>query len=266
MDEVRTDDLRGRTALVTGAGGGIGRAISVRLAAHGVRLYVAGLDRDRLDMTIGALRDVQNGDAALAGSMAADLTEPGMVRHLADAANAELGALDILVHAAGIYRRGLLEETSLSDVDELYRANVRVPYELTQATLAGLTHSHGDIVFVNSTQGLSATAKVSGFAATQQAMKALGESLRVEVNSRGVRVTTIHLGRTATTRQEGIFAAEGREYNPELLLQPEDVADVVVSAVSLPRRAQITSVTLLPTQDVGAGPTAPDATSSERTP
>jgi NADP-dependent 3-hydroxy acid dehydrogenase YdfG len=78
-------------------------------------------------------------------------------------------------------------------------------------------------------------------------MKAVGESLRAEVNSRGVRVTTIHLGRTATTRQEGIFAAEGRDYTPELLIQPDDVADVVVSIVALPKRAQVTSLTLLPT-------------------
>ncbi|MGH3941832.1 MAG: SDR family NAD(P)-dependent oxidoreductase, partial [Pseudonocardiaceae bacterium] len=141
----------------------------------------------------------------------------------------------------------VLEKASIKNFDELYRTNVRVPYELTQATLGALTRRRGDIVFINSTQGLSAAGGLSGYAATQHAMKAVSESLRSEVNGQGVRVTTIHLGRTATTLQEGIFAAEGRTYTPELLIQPDDVADVVANIVALPKRTQITSVTLLPT-------------------
>jgi NADP-dependent 3-hydroxy acid dehydrogenase YdfG len=60
-------------------------------------------------------------------------------------------------------------------------------------------------------------------------------------------VATIHLGRTATTLQESIFIAEERAYTPEILIHPDDVADVVVNVVTLPKRAQITSLTLLPT-------------------
>lgn len=250
MTETASDPLRGRSALVTGASGGIGRAIALRLATRGARVYVTGLDSGRVHGTVDALRAVTHGDTVLAGSMAADLTEPRQVRRLADAVRTVLGTVDILVHAAGIYRRGPLEQTAMPDIDAMYRANVRVPYELTQAVLHGLIGGHGDVVFINSTQGLSGGAEVSGFAATQQALKALSESLRAEVNRRGVRVTTIHLGRTATSRQAAIFAAEGREYTPELLVQPDDVADVVVSAVSLPWHAQLASVTLLPTHDV----------------
>lgn len=247
MDEVAAGDLGGRAALVTGASGGIGRGVAVRLSARGARLFVVGRDRDRLDSTVNAVRRSSAGRDVTVVSMVADLTDPGRVQELADEVDRRLGALDILVHAAGIYQRGILEMASVKGLDELYQANVRVPYELTQATLALLACRRGDIVFINSTQGLSAGAGLGGFAATQHAMKAVGESLRAEVNSRGVRVTTIHLGRTATTRQEGIFAAEGRDYTPELLIQPDDVADVVVSIVALPKRAQVTSLTLLPT-------------------
>jgi NADP-dependent 3-hydroxy acid dehydrogenase YdfG len=119
--------------------------------------------------------------------------------------------------------------------------------------LDSLARSRGDIVFVNSTQGLSAGPEVGGYAATQQAAKAVSESLRAEVNAHGVRVITVHLGRTATPLQEAVFAAEGRVYTPELLIHPDDVADVVAGALALPKRAQLSSVTLLPTAFV-AGP------------
>jgi NADP-dependent 3-hydroxy acid dehydrogenase YdfG len=247
MDEAPANELRGRTALVTGASGGIGGAITVRLAACGVRLCAVGRDRGRLDDTIRAVRGSAAGEDVPVVGVTADLTDPGRVRELADEVVRELGVLDILVHAAGSYERGALEMADVTALDELYWTNVRVPYELTQATLAALARRQGDIVFINSTQGLSATGGLGGYAATQHAMRAVSESLRAEVNSRGVRVGIIHLGRTATALQKGVFAAEERAYTPELLIQPEDVADAVVSAVSLPKRAQITSLTLLPT-------------------
>lgn len=223
------------------------------LSVRGVRLFVVGRDRDRIARTVDAVHSLPGGANATVFSMVVDLTEAGRVRQLADEVHRRLGALDILVHAGGIYRRDLLETASLPGLDELYRTNVRVPYEITQAMLADLVRRRGIVVFVNSTQGLSAGAGLSGFAATQHAMKAMSDSLRAEVNSQGVRVTTIYLGRTATTRQEHIFAAEGRTYTPELLVQPNNVADVVVCAVALPEGTQMSSVTLLPTQDVAHG-------------
>jgi len=246
-DEIPADDLRGRAALVIGASGGIGRAIAVRLSARGVRLCVVGRDRTRLNSTVRAVRSSSVGGEATVVEVAADLTDSDRVRGLAEEVDQKLGALDILVHAAGSYQRGTLETTTVEDLDDLYRANVRLPYEVTQATLASLARCRGDIVFINSTQGLLVGDGIGGYAATQHAMKAVAESLRSEANSWGVRVTTIHLGRTATGLQEGVFAAEGRTYTPELLIHPNDVADVVVSAVALPKRAQITSLTLLPT-------------------
>jgi NADP-dependent 3-hydroxy acid dehydrogenase YdfG len=250
MDATAERDLQGRAALITGASGGIGRAIAVRLSACGMRLCVVGRDRVRVDETVRAVRRAAPiADTPTVG-VTADLVEPGQIRKLAADVARDLGELDSLVHAAGVYRRGGLEETSLEVFDELYQTNVRVPYAVTQAVLASLARRTGDVVFINSTQGLSAAGGIGGYAATQHAMKAVSESLRAEVNRRGVRVTTIHLGRTATPLQEGVFAAEGRAYTPELLLQPDDVAEVVVSALRLPKRAQIASLTLLPTEDV----------------
>jgi short-subunit dehydrogenase len=104
----------------------------------------------------------------------------------------------------------------------------------------------GQIVFLNSTAGLRARANASQYAATKHALKAVADSLREEVNPAGVRVLSLFLGRTATPMQASVFAAERREYNPGILMQPEDVAEVVVNALALSRRAEITEITMRP--------------------
>jgi NADP-dependent 3-hydroxy acid dehydrogenase YdfG len=79
-------------------------------------------------------------------------------------------------------------------------------------------------------------------------MKAVADSLRDEVNANGVRVMSLFLGRTASERQQGIFAGEGRPYPPERLIQPADVAEVVLSLLRLPRTAEATDVVIRPLQ------------------
>ena len=102
------------------------------------------------------------------------------------------------------------------------------------------------MIFIYSTQGLAASPWVGQFAATQHAMRALADSTRGEVNSLGVRVTSIFLGRTATARQAAIFAMEQRPYTPERLIQPKDIAAVVVSLVMLPHTSEVTEIRMRP--------------------
>lgn len=233
-----------RAALVTGGSGGIGRAIAVALAAEGARVCVVGRDPTRLADTVNDI--AAHGPCAV--SLVADLTEDGRIEELIDLVGHRLGGLDVLVHAAGIYSRALLADAGVQELDALFHANLRVPFRITQAALPLLTARRGDIVFVNSTQGLSAGGSVSQYAATQHAVRGLADSLRTEVNGDGVRVTTLHVGRTATPLQAAIVAGENRAYEPQLLIHPEDIADLVVSAVTLPRRAQVTTLTIWPTR------------------
>ncbi|HET6939553.1 MAG TPA: SDR family NAD(P)-dependent oxidoreductase [Nocardioides sp.] len=222
--------LDGRYALVTGATGGIGGAIALALAEAGAKLVLAGRDGSRLAEVAARA----GGALAVAG----DLTSPEDAEALAGAAE----GVDILVHSAGSYARG-----DDPDVFEAQLgANLVAPYRLTQLLLDGLD----DLVFINSSQGLAASPGVAQFAATQHGLRALADALRGEVNSRGVRVLSVHVGRTATSRQERIFEMEGRPYTPERLMQPEDVAQIVLAGLILPRTAEMTSVSIRPMQKV----------------
>jgi short-subunit dehydrogenase len=228
--------LPGRRGIVTGASSGIGRAIAIALANEGVSLCLAGRDKDRLEAAQAACRSSVARTAAVAG----DLTQPGAIETLAAAAEREFASIDVLVHSAGIYARGTHAETDAAGFRHQLEANLIPPWRLTKRLLPTLR----DVVFINSSQGLAAAPGVGHFAATQHALKAVADCLREEVNAAGVRVLTIHVGRTATPRQERIFAQEGRHYAPERLMQPEDVAAVVIAALALPRTAEMTSVSV----------------------
>lgn len=237
----------GRFALVTGASSGIGRAVAHALARIVDHLCLVGRDEDRL----AKVSEEAQRQGAQILQFRADLTCGRQLSELATEISRRHDGLDILVHSAGIYARGNLDEASLQALDDQYRANVRAPYELTQLLLPALVRRRGGVVFLNSTQGETGSGGVGQYAATQHAMRAVADSLRAEVNAAGVRVTTLHIGRTATPRQERIHASEGRRYEPEALIQPEDIAQLVVSAVDLPRRAQVTTMTVWPTRKVG---------------
>jgi NADP-dependent 3-hydroxy acid dehydrogenase YdfG len=87
---------------------------------------------------------------------------------------------------------------------------------------------------------------VSQYAATKHALKAIADSLRAEVNTYGVRVLSIYPGRTATPMQAAVYKMEGKTYEPEKLMQPKDVAEVVMDALSLPRTAEVTDIHIRP--------------------
>jgi NAD(P)-dependent dehydrogenase (short-subunit alcohol dehydrogenase family) len=230
-----------RGAVVTGASRGIGRAIALALAAEGASFCLLGRDRPQLEASRAAALAA---GAAEAVPVVADLADEAQLRSAVDVILGALPHLHVLVHCAGAYQRGPIASAAVSAFDDQYRANLRAPYLLTQLLLPRLRQAEADIVFVNSSQGLSARAGTGAFAATQHGLKALADSLREEVNPDGVRVLSVHLGRTATQRQERIFAVEGRRYAPERLLQPRDVADVVLAALRLPRTAELTSLSL----------------------
>lgn len=230
----------GQSAVVTGASSGIGRAIALALAAEGMALRLVGRDTERLEGTARAAkahsRDV--------GWSAVDLAEPDQISDYASQLQSEPVA--VLVHSAGLYVRGPHAERPAEEYAEAFAANVSGPLQLTQLLLPALRRTKGQVVFINSTQGLTPSANVGMFAATQHALRAMADTLRDEVNADGIRVLSVYPGRTATPRQERIFGMEGRAYTPERLLQPEDIAAMVIASLKLPRTAEVTNLTIRP--------------------
>jgi len=230
------------SAVVTGARSGIGRAIATAIARTGGSVCLVGRDQARLD---SAAEDART-TARSVLIHAADLSDDSNIYALSQRLEQEFAGLDAVVHCAGAYAAGSLEKTSVQQLDIMYRMNVRLPYALTQALLPLLKIRHGQIVFINSSQGLHAGANAGLFAASQHALKAMADSLRAEINDQGIRVLSVYPGRTATPRMKAIYEKEGKPYHPDLLLQPEDVAEIVLDTLRLPRTAEITNLEIRP--------------------
>ena len=228
--------LNNAVALVAGASGDIGRAIAFDLLGAGVEVFMLGRTMARL-----ANPPPPENVLAKCHFITADLTHIGAVKRAARNISPR-GRLDALVLSSGIYERSHEPTVFASQI----AANVLAPYSLIQQLLPLIIESRGQIVFINSTQALKATADLGQYAATKHAIKAIADSLRDEVNGDGVRVVSIFLGRTATERQRAIFAAEGRPYRPENLIQLADVASLVLFLLQLPRTSEVTDVVLRP--------------------
>lgn len=228
--------------VVTGASSGIGQAIALELAAQGAILCLVARRLKTLNAIAQSIQEISPNSK----SYQVDLTQDEDIQKLIASIQQDFGQVDILIHNAGIFSMGTIETTSVAELDQQYRTNVRAPYVLTQALLPMLKMRQGQIVFINSSAGLRASANVGHYAATKHALKAIADSLREEVNADKVRVISVFPGRTATPLQARIHEMEGKTYDPQSLIQPEDVAFLVINTLSLPPTAEVTDISVRP--------------------
>lgn len=234
--------LRGQTAVITGGGSGVGAAIALALAGEGVDIHLVGRNPQKLESVTAKARIM----GARASHHSHDLATSSGQMAAAQDLTRDLPRLDILVQAAGVYTASSIEQATLADFDRHYQTNVRAPYLLAQSLLPLLKMNRGQVVFINSSSGIAAKANTAQYDSTKHALRAIADSLRAEVNTSGVRVLSVYPGRTATEMQERIFCAEGRPYRPELLLQPDDIASVVLNCLCLAHTAEVTDVHIRP--------------------
>lgn len=221
--------------VLTGAGSGIGLAVARRLADRGDRLVLIARDRGRA----GEL------EAELPGSTAivADLTHP---EQIAAAVTGLPDRVDSVIHAAGIVDLGAIADLPLAAWVDQLTVNLVAPAELTRALLPRVRAACGQVLFVNSGAGLTAHPGWGAYAASKHGLKALADALRGEEAPHGVRVTTVYPGRTATPMQARVHEQEGRPYDPGAFIDPESVAEAVLTALTLPRDAVISDLTVRP--------------------
>ena len=231
-----------QTAVVTGASSGIGAAIALCLAEEGAKLCLIGRNSNALE-SVAAQARKRSPDVH---TYRADLCDDADMAKLQTDLKRDCDRVDILIHSAGVIALGILESASLEDFDRQFRTNVRAPYVLTQTLLPTLRTNQGSVVFINSSSGMNTRAGISQYSATKHALKAIADSFRAEVNPDGVRVLSVYPGRTASPQQAAIHQAEGKPYSPELLMQPADVARIIVDALKVNRTAEVTDISIRP--------------------
>jgi NAD(P)-dependent dehydrogenase (short-subunit alcohol dehydrogenase family) len=230
-------ELSGKTALVTGATSGIGKAAAVALAAQGATVLVHGRDADRGAQTVKEI-EAAGGTARF---VAADLRDPDGVRDLAGQA----GEVDILVNNAGSSWFGPTDELPVERYDVLFDGNVRSAYLLTAALAPGMVaRGHGNIVNIGSMAGAVGLPGGAAYSATKASLNALTRAWAAEFGPSGVRVNTVAPGpvRTPGARSEvtaGLAATTllGRA------AQPEEIGDVIAFLAG-PRAGYITGATI----------------------
>lgn len=222
--------------LITGASRGIGRAIAHELAADH-HLILGGRDRDALESLVSELPSAE--------PFIADLSDPAS---LADAVGAlELPhGLDGVVHSAGILVSGTVEELTAEDWTRSFALNVTAVAELTRGLLPALRTARGTVVTINSGSGYTSGAAGGAYSASKFALRALTDALRAEEKEHGVRVSSVHPGRTATDMQRELRSFEGGEYQEEDYMRPQTVAATVGLALRLPADAAIDSLSVRP--------------------
>ena len=220
-------------ALVTGASRGIGAAVARALApTHDVLL--GGRDAAALDAVAADLPGARTWPVELTDERALAKAVVGIDR------------LDVLLHSAGIGPLGTVEDSPAEQWRQTFEVNVVAVAELTRLLLPALRAARGLVVCVNSGAGFTARPGWGSYAASKFALRAFADALRAEETAHGVRVTSVHPGRTDTDMQRAVVAHEGGEYDGNRFLQPDSVARAVLLAVTASPDADVTELSIRP--------------------
>lgn len=231
-----------RTALVTGASSGMGRAIAERLAAQGVEVHAVARNAPALAQVEGVTRhliDVRDTDAL--ASLVAGLE------------------VDILVNNAGVSRAGNILDAEADDIDQQIDVNLRAALHLVRLLMPGMvTRDRGHIINITSIAGHYEFGGHTAYHATKAAMHTVSRQLRVDAYGHNVRVTEISPGRVATdifAKAHGLAPAEARKQflDDYDLPTTDDIADAVIYALGAPRHVNIGMIEIMPTLQVPGG-------------
>lgn len=225
------------THLITGAGSGIGAAVARRLYERGDDLVLLARNAGRAKELAARYEGAR--------TLVADLADP-------DRISWALGQqpmpdhLDSLLHIAGVVDLGPIVELRPKTWHQQLNANLISPAELTRLFLPQLRAARGHVLFVNSGAGMNAHAQWGAYAASKHGLKALADALRHEEHGNGVRVTSVYPGRTASPMQVKVHSQEGKEYDESRWIHPDSVAATILTAIDLPRDAEINDLTVRP--------------------
>jgi 3-oxoacyl-[acyl-carrier protein] reductase len=223
-------DLKGRTALVTGASGGIGAAVARGLARQGARVAISGTRTAALESLAPEL-----GQGAVI--LTANLSDPAAVEQLAKEAEAALGQVDILVNNAGLTKDGLVLRMKDEDWQSVLDVNLTAGFRLSRALLRGMMKRRwGRIIGITSIVGVTGNAGQVNYAASKAGMIGMTKALAAEVASRNITVNCVAPGFIATAMTDVLPDEQKQKLVAGVpagrLGSPEDVAAGVVYLAS----------------------------------
>ena len=235
-----TNVLAGKTAIVTGASSGIGDATARLLARKGCNVVLAARRRDRLESLTSELGE----ERTLA--VPTNVTDPSACAALIEQAVERFGSLDILVNNAGLGLYGPITEADPEDWRRMFDVNVLAVLYTTQATARQiLRQGSGHVVFISSLAGRRVPRPdATVYAATKHAITAIAEGLKMELNEKGIRVTSVEPGLVRTEFPESSYPS-AEEYYAEkgyAPLEAQDVASAVLYAIEQPSRVSVDEV------------------------
>lgn len=222
--------LKDKTAIITGAGKGIGRAIALALIAEGVHVgLLARTDKDLQELAAVATKAGLRSSVALADVGNREQVDAAIVK-----IKNELGPIDILINNAGTGAFGKFLELEPAQWENIVRVNLLGVYYVTRAVLPGMIErSSGDIINISSTAGQRGAPVTSAYSASKFGVMGLTESLMQEVRKHNIRVTALTPSTVATDLAIDLKLTDG---NPEKVMQAEDVAELIVAQLKLNRR------------------------------
>lgn len=213
------EELKGKIALITGGGTGIGRAIALRLAEDGISLALCGRNASRLE----AVKAEAQSLGADAWVLQGDLTDDNFLFSCIDQTAAHFGGLDILINNAGMALNCRLDDTQAEQFDRIMRLNVRAPYFLCRDALAWLKKSDwATVINISSVVGHKGYVQQSAYAASKHAVIGFTKSLANETYKDGIRVHVISPGGVYTD----MVAIARPDLKPEGMIMPEDIAEI----------------------------------------
>jgi 3-oxoacyl-[acyl-carrier protein] reductase len=191
-------DLSGKTALVTGASGGLGGAIARALHRQGAHLALSGTRRDALEALAGELGE-------RAHVLPCDLSDSSAVEALVPAAEAAMGRLDVLVNNAGVTRDNLFMRMKDAEWDTVISINLTAAFRLARASLKGMIRRrHGRIIAITSVVGVTGNPGQGNYAAAKAGLIGMSKALAAEVASRGITVNCVAPGFIASPMTDAL--------------------------------------------------------------